>query len=282
LVDQTPDDKKPSLTDRILTLTGENTRLATDLDDARKRAEQLEYDKDVLRRVMHDLNNTIFAAVASLEMRDFRKDHEDGLSEEDDEAFIRAARRSLEHACQLHKYGQAALRHERPSHHPQMTGITEMVEAVMSMCGGLFEAKKIEARMRKAYEGPDLHFYGDQPRFVSILLNIFTNATRALENTKDPRIEVTVAKQAKDGREYISLEVYNNGPDMPFKDAEEAFQEGKSGTGSTGIGLAISRYLLENYFKGSIYARQRPEVEGVSFRIELPLWTQEAAQNLNK
>ncbi|PTL82563.1 two-component sensor histidine kinase [Vitiosangium sp. GDMCC 1.1324] len=107
-------------------------------------------------------------------------------------------------------------------------------------------------------------------RLVQVLLNLLVNAGDVLESHKVEGGEVRVTGRAE--QERVVLLVEDNGPGFAphvLSRLFEAFFTTKSPEKGTGLGLTLSRELVEQ-FGGALTASNRPE-GGARLRIELPV-----------
>ncbi|KMO17130.1 sensor histidine kinase, partial [Methylobacterium indicum] len=112
---------------------------------------------------------------------------------------------------------------------------------------------------------PSPYVLGEGPRLEQVVVNLVQNALDAVAGVDAPRIAVTVRVAG----ERAVLEVGDNGGGLPEGGAQvfDAFFTTK--TGGLGLGLAISRGIVEEC-GGTLSAGASPE-GGASFRVELPL-----------
>ncbi len=108
---------------------------------------------------------------------------------------------------------------------------------------------------------------GDHAQLQEVFINLITNALQAMGKTGTVRL-VT----ALDGREHVRVEVIDSGPGIPEGDLPKIFlpffTSGK-GPGGTGMGLAISKRIVEGHL-GRIEADRMPG-QGMRFRVVLPI-----------
>jgi signal transduction histidine kinase len=107
-------------------------------------------------------------------------------------------------------------------------------------------------------------------RLVQVVLNLLVNAGDALESHRVQGGEVRVVGRVEEGR--VVLLVEDNGPGFAphvLSRLFEAFFTTKSPDKGTGLGLNLSRELVEQ-FGGTLTAGNRPE-GGARLRIELPV-----------
>ena len=107
-------------------------------------------------------------------------------------------------------------------------------------------------------------------RLVQVVLNLLINAGDVLESPPVPGSEVRLIGRAE--QERVVLLVEDNGPGFApqvLPRLFEAFFTTKSPDKGTGLGLTLSRELVEQ-FGGALSASNRPE-GGACLRIELPV-----------
>jgi signal transduction histidine kinase len=120
----------------------------------------------------------------------------------------------------------------------------------------------------------------DSDRIVQVLVNLIRNAVDALSEhagARDgflslARIEVGAQTVVRDGREWVSLTITDNGPGI---DPEvlprlfEPFASTRLDSRGTGLGLAVSEGIVSEH-GGLLLARNRREAKGAVFEIVLP------------
>jgi signal transduction histidine kinase len=116
-----------------------------------------------------------------------------------------------------------------------------------------------------AAPGAETTLVSDPYQLRQVLLNLVTNALQAIG--RDGRVEIAVAG----GPEQVSIAVIDDGPGIPDEHFERIFEPffttKKEGHG-TGLGLAVSRGIVEK-LGGRIEVESRPGT-GCTFRVVLP------------
>ncbi|MCT7609506.1 HAMP domain-containing histidine kinase [Aliarcobacter butzleri] len=143
-------------------------------------------------------------------------------------------------------------------------GITKAVELIEST----FEHNNI--KLEKDFVSSEIEFFGFANEFSQVILNILTNAKDAvLENKiENPLIII----QTKIDDEYIYISIKDNG--LGIKDEiinkifEPYFTTKDEGKG-TGIGLYMSKIIIENNMNGKIEVKN--EQNGANVIIKLPI-----------
>ncbi len=97
----------------------------------------------------------------------------------------------------------------------------------------------------------------------NIIDNLFQNSLRFLKNSPDKLIEIELIKESPK----IVIKFTNTGEPIPEENWEKIFEQGFSGSGSTGQGLYQSRKILQKY-GGRIYVFESDKNKTV-FKIEL-------------
>jgi nitrogen fixation/metabolism regulation signal transduction histidine kinase len=107
-------------------------------------------------------------------------------------------------------------------------------------------------------------------RVRQILHNLIRNATEALENALNGRIDVFVGLAEIDGIEVVQIRVEDNGPGFKEGSVSQVFDPYvTTKPKGTGLGLAIVKKLVEEHI-GSIRAYNNAE-GGAVISIRLPL-----------
>lgn len=117
--------------------------------------------------------------------------------------------------------------------------------------------------------------YGNPHGFAQAVFNLITNARDAVWKTEAEekwiRIEYARMQGAKGGKRQIVVSIYNNGAPIPPKELEMLFTPyftTKEESGGTGIGLYISKQIIEEQMEGKLEVFNCEE--GVCSRITIP------------
>jgi signal transduction histidine kinase len=115
-------------------------------------------------------------------------------------------------------------------------------------------------------EPPDIRLHGDTDRLVQVFTNLLANAVQVAPAGSTVRIGGRV-----DG-EVVHVSVTDSGPGVPQEQLDkifEPFAQGEVPTGGAGLGLAISRGIVQAH-SGTVVATSRP-AGGSTFTVTLPL-----------
>jgi len=114
-----------------------------------------------------------------------------------------------------------------------------------------------------------IYIRGDQEKLKQVFINLFINASHAMPD--GGRLLVSAKKiNKRNGSRKVEIRVSDSGTGIPLAEREKIFDPFyTSGKGGMGLGLAISRKIIEEH-GGSIFAGENQE-GGAVFVIELPL-----------
>jgi PAS domain S-box-containing protein len=117
---------------------------------------------------------------------------------------------------------------------------------------------------------PDLPaVLGDALRLQQVFVNLVINADEAMSGQEEPK-EIRIVSGAGDG--HVWVEVRDTGSGLPEGARDylfDAFFTTKPPSKGTGLGLPISRSILDMHPGGSIEAFNRSEARGACFRVQL-------------
>jgi|GEM_PF-3455021 len=101
---------------------------------------------------------------------------------------------------------------------------------------------------------------------ADILDNLIQNAAKAMENSEQKTIQISLQKVAHQGR----ITVADSGINIPPEQRTRIFDMAHSGWGSSGKGLAFSSAIAEKY-GGKLYLSDNSPLRGASFILKLNL-----------
>ena len=101
-----------------------------------------------------------------------------------------------------------------------------------------------------------------------VLINLINNSIDSLANIDDARKLITI--EVTELAEGIRIIVSDNGPGIQSDLADSLFELARSSKpDGMGVGLWISRYMIEDHHRGRLYIEQG-NMPGARFVIELP------------
>ena len=153
--------------------------------------------------------------------------------------------------------------------------ISESLRQIESIIEPLLKAKGI--KIIKSFENENIECYGFGREFAQVVINILNNAKDAiLANEVDPKIIYIVVVE---NDTTIEIDIYDNAGGIPDDILPRIFNPHfttKEESGGTGIGLTMSKEIVEEHFKGSLYAKNTQfsfnenSYYGACFSIILP------------
>ena len=153
------------------------------------------------------------------------------------------------------------LRFARPDPQRGTAELGRVVERALALVRYARELKEVRVDVVGLDE--PLAVPGDAGRLEQVLLNLLLNAGRATGGSGCVRIEAR-----PDGADWVELEVEDDGPGIPPADLGRIFDPFFSGTGGSGLGLAVSYGIIRAH-GGTFSARNVPG-SGARFTIRLP------------
>ena len=164
----------------------------------------------------------------------------------------------------------------------------EVLEGVLFTTHGLIKDKPIELVQAVPDHLPKLH--ADSTRLRQILLNLLSNAAKFTDRGRivvSARVVEAVHRQTQQTAPFVEISVSDTGSGIPAKDLDKLFERFSQLDGSatrkaggTGLGLHISRYLVEMH-GGHIWAESEDGPgQGATFRFTLPVSQPEPAITL--
>ncbi|MFI5161192.1 MAG: sensor histidine kinase [Sphingobacteriales bacterium] len=104
------------------------------------------------------------------------------------------------------------------------------------------------------------------PLFDWVLENLLKNAVNAIDNSGKIKVEITGSKT----RSQVYIDVTDSGKGIPRSKFETVFQPGyTTRKRGWGLGLSLTRRMVENYHKGQIFVKDSELGKGTTFRIVL-------------
>ncbi|MCC7106976.1 MAG: PAS domain-containing sensor histidine kinase, partial [Chloroflexi bacterium] len=147
--------------------------------------------------------------------------------------------------------------------HLQPVQLAEVVQEALTV----LEGRADQHRVRVEIPSETPRILADPDRLRQVLDNLLSNAVKY----SPPDAEVVLNASAENGR--VRIEVADRGPGIPDEHLPSLFDrfhrvDPRSGPGGTGLGLYITRNLVE-LMNGTVGVRTRPG-EGSVFTVELP------------
>jgi len=124
--------------------------------------------------------------------------------------------------------------------------------------------KKVEIVLQPI---PEIQTKYNAELFEWVLENLMKNALDAMD-LPGGKIEFKVSKTSR----YVVLDVTDSGKGIDMRHKKDIFRPGYSTKKrGWGLGLSLSRRIIENYHKGKLYVLHSEQGKGTTFRIKLPV-----------
>ncbi len=130
-------------------------------------------------------------------------------------------------------------------------------------------ATRREITLNYETDGSDFSFAFDTAKIEHIVYNLLSNAFKF--TPRHGTVSVTLRKITQDNEQLVELTVYDNGqiiPESQLAHIFERFFKGDTGQVGSGIGLALTRALVELH--GGTIRATSSETAGTSFIVTLP------------
>ena len=112
--------------------------------------------------------------------------------------------------------------------------------------------------------------YLNKVLFGWVIENLLKNSLASLGSAKSGVIMIT-SRDIEEGPGLVEIEIADDGKGIPFHDQKKIFNAGFSTRrGGWGLGLALSKRIVDEYHDGSIRLRASSPGKGTTFTIVLP------------
>jgi len=112
--------------------------------------------------------------------------------------------------------------------------------------------------------------------FSWVIENLLKNSIAALKETTGGIIRIST-RDIQEGPGLVEVEIADNGKGIPFADQKRIFKTGFSTRrGGWGLGLTLSRRIVEQYHNGSLRLEASSPGKGTTFIIRLPALSENA------
>ncbi|MEX2217522.1 MAG: ATP-binding protein [Phycisphaerales bacterium] len=151
-----------------------------------------------------------------------------------------------------------------------------LVRALVEEAGTLVRLDRGAASIELANAVPeDLSLECDADRMIQVLVNLLRNSVDAIRSARPGpgRVEVAAEVSTKDGREWVSITVADDGPGIDpevLSRLFEPFVSRRLDAQGTGLGLAVSEGIIREH-GGVLVARNRADGPGAVFEVLMPV-----------
>ena len=128
----------------------------------------------------------------------------------------------------------------------------------------------MERQIEKYFQEEKIEYYGFPSEFSQVILNIISNAKDALLGNNIENPVVRIETKVEDNKVYISIKDNAIGIDESIiNKIFEPYFTTKDEVQGTGIGLYMSKIIVEKNMNGEIYVENTNK--GANFIIKFPL-----------
>jgi len=116
------------------------------------------------------------------------------------------------------------------------------------------------------------HIFGNADQLIGVLSNLLTNSNN---HTRNNEIIITIGEI----KHFVSVEVKDFGTGIPADILPHVFERGISGSGSTGVGLAICKSIVEAH--GGVINLESQPGKGTAVTFTIPIFKEERVVDVN-
>jgi len=143
--------------------------------------------------------------------------------------------------------------------------LTSVLKSSLEFVRPLAKQRKIALNLQ--IDTNEIEINGEQNGLRQVFLNLFCNALRHTPSSGS--IAVVSRVESQESGRIVAIEFTDTGRGIRREDLPHVFDPGFSTTGSSGLGLAVCRRIIEQH-AGQIMARNEPG-RGATLRLEIPL-----------
>ena len=107
---------------------------------------------------------------------------------------------------------------------------------------------------------------------IQVILNIISNSKDVLTDLKSSQVNKTIKLSCDRVDDFLNIRIIDNGggiPDEIMPRIFEPYYSTKKEKNGTGLGLYMSKIIVQNHLKGKLFAKNT--VDGVAFTIQIPI-----------
>lgn len=215
--------------------------------------------RGVARQVAHEIKNSLTPMRLSVQMLQRAAEQQGG---EIDDRFQRTSRTLLEQIDALSDIASSFSSYAKlPENHPQPLDLAELVGNLVNLYDNTDNIKF----QYLVNPDTDYTFNGDKTNLNSAIGNIIKNATQAIGDKQDGKIEVMLKASAM----AFVITVKDNGKGIREEDKKMIFVPNfTTKSGGSGVGLSLAYNNIQS--AGGTITFESKEGEGATFVIELP------------
>ena len=226
-------------------------------------SEKLSAIGELISGIAHELNNPLTGVMGYSQLLQLRKDMDDRARESLSKI------NSLAERCQKIVQNLLSFARKKKSER-SLSDINEILNKTLDLRNYEMQVNNIEL-ISELEPGLPVTI-ADAHQLQQVFLNIITNAEQAMLSARG-RGRLTIRTSSKHRREYITVEIVDNGPGIPEKYKTRIFDPfftTKDVGNGTGLGLSLSYGIIKEH-GGDIFVKKRSGGDGAHFFIEIPI-----------
>ncbi len=232
-------------------------------------AEANRFKTELLAIAAHDLKNPLQSIMGFAQLLNEKKNDAQSV-----ESFAQIIQRSSERMLSLINNLLEDAKAEMTTFelHHQTLNLTELIKQMIET---QFNAQAHQKSQTIFFESEEnIMLRGDPERLKQIFENLIGNAIKY--SPKGKRIWVDLRKQPRENNQTVLVSIKDEGQGLTEEDKSKLFRKFQrlsakptGGEGSTGLGLSITKQLVEKH-NGRIWAESEGKDKGATFFVELP------------
>jgi len=232
-------------------------------------AEANRFKTELLAIAAHDLKNPLQSIMGFAQLLNEKKNNAQSV-----ESFAQIIQRSSERMLSLINNLLEDAKAEMTTFelNPETLNLTDFIKQILKMQFNAQAKQKAQTIFFESEE--DITLKGDPERLKQIFENLIGNAIKY--SPKGKRIWIELRKQPRENNQAVLVSIKDEGQGLTEEDKPKLFRKFQrlsakptGGEGSTGLGLSITKQLVEKH-NGRIWAESEGKDKGTTFFVELP------------
>ena len=221
-----------------------------------QRSQQNKVWAGLAKETAHQLGTPISGLIAWVELLRLRS------QTEEDEMVVNELEKDINHLQII------ADRFSKIGSEPDLVDypVRQILENSLNYVRSRVSKRKVSIELREELP-PNLHVRISPPLFEWVIENLLKNAIDALTNRNDGQIIIFAEVRG----DYLVIDVSDNGKGITRTDLKNIFKPGfTTKKRGWGLGLSLSRRIIERFHKGKIFVKRTEPDKGTTFRILIP------------
>lgn len=222
---------------------------------------------EMVGNIAHQLKQPLNGV--NMALSNLQDDYCDSVSDEEQDDFRMRIERMKKRIAAMAETVDSFMDFLRPKKESMQFDVKDEICSMLELMQESMQIDMIDVDI----SGDDFRITGHKNEFGQCIFNILDNARAAMQDNDTKQIKIVLNHITNnDGKETGSISIRNNGENIPEKLLEKIFDlyfTTNEETGGKGIGLYMTKSIIEKHFAGTIECRN--EEDGVCFKICVPL-----------